>query len=117
MLTKKTVGILLLLILLPAPFAFGDAGQNVEQPMEVEVTGRVRLVGTSRFPSLVITGEERDWFIDDGEREKLMGLQQQLVRVRARKYAYEVFFANGLFSHRHYVLRNVVIVQGFTRSP
>jgi len=78
--------------------------------MEVEVTGRVRLVGTSRFPSLVITNEERDWLIDDGEREKLMGLQQQVVTVRAQKHPYDVFLANGLFSHRHYVLRNIVIV-------
>ena len=39
-----------------------------------------------------------------------MNLQQQIVTVRAQEYAYEVFLANGLLSHRYYVLRNIVIV-------
>jgi len=108
--TKKAMGILLLIMLLhatPHLFALGSGGQ----PSEVEVTGRVRLVGTSRFPTLVISGEERDWFIADEERERLMALQQQVVTVRAQKHTYEVFFANGLVSHRHYVLRDTVIVR------
>ncbi|MCL2191143.1 MAG: hypothetical protein FWB79_04055 [Treponema sp.] len=116
---KKTLGILLSLILslfalpyaTPHLFAFGGGRQDAGQPREVEVTGRVRLVGTSRFPSLVISGEERDWFIDGGEREKLMGLQQQVVTVRAQKHTYEMRLANGLVSHSHYVLRNIVIVR------
>ncbi|MCL2194193.1 MAG: hypothetical protein FWB78_12465 [Treponema sp.] len=108
MLTGKTVVILLLLLYTtPCLFAFGGGGQ---QSVEVEVTGRMRLVGTSRFPSLVITSERRDWFISDEEREGLMGLQQRVVTVMAEKYTYKVFLANGLLSRRHYVLRNVVIV-------
>jgi len=81
------------------------------RPEEVEVTGRVRLVGTSRFPSLVITGEERDWFVDDGELAKLMGLQQRIVTVRARKHIRQMVFANGLVSHSHHVLSDIVIVR------
>ena len=114
MLTKKLAMVLLLLALLSATphlFAFGGGGQSVEEPMEIEATGRVRLVGTSRFPSLVITYGERVLFIDDEEQEKLMDLQQRIVTVRAQKHTYEIFLANGLFSRRHYVLRNIVIVR------
>ena len=111
---RKTTGVLLLLALLsatPRLFAFVGGGQSVGEAMEVEVTGRVRLVGTSRFPLLVITSGERDFFIDDDEHEKLMALQQQVVTVKAQKHTYEVFLANGLFSRRHYVLKNIVIVR------
>jgi len=110
----KTARVLLLLALLsitPRLFAFVGGGQNVGESTEVEATGRVRLVGTSRFPSLVITDGERDLFIDDAEREKLMDLQQQVVTVRARKYTYEVFLANGLLSLRYYILKDLVIVR------
>jgi len=111
---KKTTGILLMLALLHAAVhlpAFVGEGQSAGEPREVEITGRVRLVGTSRFPSLVITGDGRDWFIEEGEQEKLMELQQQTVTVRGREYAYNVYFANGLVSRRQYVLKNITVVR------
>jgi len=111
---RKITGVLLSLALLsatPRLFAIVDGGQSVGEALEVEMTGRVRLVGTGRFPLLVITSEGRDFFVDDEEREKLMALQQRVVTVKARKHTYEVFLANGLFSRRHYVLKDIVIVR------
>ena len=109
----KTVGILLLLALLyavPNAFALGR-GENADQPKGVEVTGRVRLVGNSPMSSLVITGEEREWHIDQGEQKKLMDLQHRVVTVRAREYYYDMFFANGLPAGRRYFLRNITVIR------
>jgi len=112
---KKTTAILLALALLhaiPHLSAFDAGGQeSVGQPREVEITGRVRLVGTSRFPSLMIAGEERDWLVADDERDKLMDLQQRVVTVRAQEHTYEVVLANGLVSRRHHVLRGITVVR------
>ena len=107
----KTVGILLSLVLLyAAPIAL-EGMESSGQPREVEVTGRVRLVGTSRMPSLVITTEGREWYIDHDGWEKLFDLQQQVVTVRAWENYRDMFFANGHPAGRRYILSNITVVR------
>jgi len=110
---RKTAAIFLLALLCAAPSipALGSRDQSAGQPRKIEATGVVRLVGTSLFPTLVITGEEREWHIDQREQEKLMGLQQQTVTVKAQEHSYELFFANGLSAGQRYVLRKIAIIR------
>ena len=90
----------------------GSARAREAEPAarEVEVTGRVRLVGTGAFPSLVISGEDRDWHVYQAERDGLMGLQHRVVPVRAREYYRDLFFANGFPAGRWFFLRDVEVI-------
>jgi hypothetical protein len=98
--------LLLLLIIAGTAFAFGGR----EKPREVEVSGRVRMVGNSPMNSLVISDENRDWYIEPNEEEKLMPFQQEIVTVKAQEYYYDRFFANGASAGRQYFLKNIVII-------
>jgi len=112
--TRKTAIVLLLLTLLysaPGILALGNRERNTAQTPKVEVTGRVRLVGSSPMSALLISTDEREWHIDERERGKLMDLQHRTVTVRAREYYYDMFFANGLPAGRRYFLRNVTVVR------
>jgi hypothetical protein len=77
----------------------------------VEVSGVVRLVGSSPFSSLVISGEDREWHIVPEEQKKLMDLQHQRVTVRGQEYYYDRTFANGTSAGRQYYLKKIVIVK------
>jgi len=76
----------------------------------IEVSGRVRLVGNSQMSFLVITGEIREWYIDDSEIDKLMHLQQQNVTVKGQEYFVDRYFANGMLAGRYYYLKNITVV-------
>jgi hypothetical protein len=76
----------------------------------VEVGGRVRLVGNSPMTSLVITGEDREWYVESGEKEKLMRLQQQNVTVIANEYYEDRVFANGTSAGRYYFLKDIIVI-------
>ncbi|MDR0388013.1 MAG: hypothetical protein LBH57_08250 [Treponema sp.] len=96
---------------LPAPGddgsgpAAAEAGEAEER--RVRVSGRVRLVGTGLFPQLVISGEEREWYIDKEEESKLLEFQQQLVTVEGRESYKDLTFANGFPAGRRYTLRDI----------
>jgi len=81
------------------------------EPQKVEVTGRVRLVGSSPMTSLVITGEDREWHVEPAEKEKLMRLQQQNVTVIANEYYEDRVFANGTSAGRFYFLKDITVVE------
>jgi len=78
---------------------------------KVEASGRVRLVGSSPMTSLVITGEDREWYIELAEKEKLMHLQQQNVTVIAYEYYEDRVFANGFSAGRFYFLKDIVVIE------
>jgi len=85
-------------------------GQESDTSRKVEVSGRVRLVGNSPMTSLVISGEDREWYVEAGEKEKLMPLQQQNITVSANEYYEDRVFANGTSAGRYYFLRNIIVI-------
>ena len=115
---KKFVPLFFLFLLLAAtgnllPLGKKEKKQTKPQYSElqkIEASGRVRLVGNSPMTSLVITGEDRDWYIESGENEKLMHLQQQDVIVIANEYYEDRIFANGTSAGRFYFLKDIVVV-------
>jgi hypothetical protein len=116
---KKIVPLLFLFLLLFAagnllPLGKKEKKQTKPQYSElqkVEASGRVRLVGNSPMTSLVISGEDREWYIEAGEKEKLMHLQQQNVIVIANEYYEDRVFANGTSAGRFYFLKDIVVVE------
>jgi hypothetical protein len=91
--------------------ALGNKEKDGSKPQKVEVRGVVRLVGNSPFSSLVISGEDREWYIVPEEQKKLMDLQQQMVSVKGQEYYYDRTFANGTSAGRQYYIKNIVIVK------
>ena len=85
-------------------------GQKSDSLQKVEVSGRVRLVGNNPMTSLVISGEDREWYIESGEKEKFMHLQQQNITVIANEYYEDRIFANGTSAGRYYFLRNIIVI-------
>jgi len=81
-----------------------------EKETKIEVSGKVRLVGSSIMSNLVITGENREWYIDEKDRDKLMHLQQQVVSVKGQEYYIDRYFANGSYAGRHYYLKNITVI-------
>jgi hypothetical protein len=100
----------------PAGPAAGDAGIREPAPEDTEtrdsqvrVSGRVRLVGSALFPQLVISGEDREWYIEKEEESKLLDLQQRIVTVEGTESYTELRFANGSPAGRRYTLRNIKV--------
>jgi hypothetical protein len=83
-----------------------DTGTRERQ---VQVSGRVRLVGGGPFPQMVITGEDREWYIEKEEESKLLEFQQQLVTVEGTESYRDLTFANGSPAGRRYTLRDVKV--------
>jgi len=76
----------------------------------VRVTGVVRLVGSSPFTRLVITGDENQWEIAKEDWDKLYDLQHRQVTVEGEETVTERFFANGEPAGEHRELKNINIV-------
>ncbi|MDR1785117.1 MAG: hypothetical protein LBR23_01440 [Spirochaetaceae bacterium] len=78
----------------------------------VEITGRVRLVGSEPFPELVITdGDNHDWYIAREDSAALRKFEQQTVTVRGLVYREEMILANGKRLEDRLVLSAVVVVE------
>ncbi|MDR3192442.1 MAG: hypothetical protein LBT87_05205 [Treponema sp.] len=91
-----------------APQAAGlSPGSGEPQNRRVRVSGRVRLVGSGLFPQLVITGENREWYIGREEESKLLDFQQQSVTVEGTESYTELSFANGSPAGRRYTLKDI----------
>ncbi|MDR3356205.1 MAG: hypothetical protein LBO04_03350 [Spirochaetaceae bacterium] len=93
----------------PKPGAAGGNGAAA-QNRPVQVSGRVRLVGSSVFPELVISGENREWFISKDEQSKLFELQQRFVTVMGTESCVDLTFANGSQAGRRYTLENIRLI-------
>jgi hypothetical protein len=87
-----------------------ESSETAPQNRIVQVSGRVRLVGTGVFPELVISGETREWFIDKDEQHKLIEFQQSVVTVEGAETYTDLTFANGLPAGRRYALKNIRLV-------
>ena len=112
--------LLLLLCAAGSIFALGSkdkknaAPQNEiaknESVQQVTVSGVVRLVGSSPRILVVITGENREWYVEETEKNKLQGLQYEYVTVKAHEYYQDLVYASGKPDERHYYLKDIVII-------
>ncbi|MDR0473827.1 MAG: hypothetical protein LBH43_09200 [Treponema sp.] len=89
----------------------GALGSRDSGSQTVQVSGRVRLVGSNPDYMLVITGETREWYVDKKEQKKLMQLQQQTVTVTGTEYFKDLIFANGISAGRRYYLKNIKVIK------
>jgi len=76
----------------------------------IQVTGRVRLVGSDPLPDLVITGKDREWYVVKNEEYKLKDLQQRIVTVEGLETVQKQTFASGLPAKDRYILKNIKII-------
>jgi hypothetical protein len=101
-----------LLPFLGAAFPAAGWGRgDVEKPQLITVQGRVRLVGNGSQMELVITGEDREWYIDRKEWDNFMKLQQQIVTVQGQETFVDLTFANGMPAGRRYILKNITLIR------
>ena len=119
---KPNMVMILLVVSLLAPFivspvklsAFGRREQAETLP-ETEVaevlivTGAVRLVGNEPFSELVISGENREWYIAPTEEYKLRDLQQMIVTVEGIETVTNLRFANGFPAGERYTLDRITV--------
>jgi len=110
---KSAVHLLLFFLLCIAANTFARGGEEKDHPKtrKVEISGKVRMVGNSPMTSLVISGENREWYIEPKEEKKLINFQQQTVTVRADEYYYDRVFANGASAGRQYYIKNIVVIR------
>ena len=80
------------------------------QSTVVQVSGRVRLVGSEPFSELVITGQDREWYIDKDDEHKLKDLQHRTVTVEGAETVKALTFANGLPAGERRTLKNIRII-------
>jgi hypothetical protein len=88
-------------------------GGREKKPKEgkvVQVTGLVRLVGSSPFSELVISSPAGEWYIIREEMDKLHDLQQQTVTVEGEETVTEMRFANGKSAGTRRTLRNIRLI-------
>ena len=100
----------LLLLLLSCLAAALPAGGGKEKEPVVQVTGRVRLVGTGPLPELVIRGQDHEWYIDREDRQKLMELQHRTVTVEGNESVRSLKLANGMSAGERHTLKNIKII-------
>ena len=81
------------------------------QSLLVQVTGKVRLVGNEPFTELVITGQDRAWFIERSEGYKLRDLQQRTVTIEGIETVTSLQWASGLPAGNRYSLKDIKIVR------
>ncbi|GHV87000.1 hypothetical protein AGMMS50255_2960 [Spirochaetia bacterium] len=83
----------------PAPAARPSADVSWESEISgqiVELSGRVRLVGSEPFPELVLTDEgDHTWYIDPADRQTISAYEQQTVTIRGTVELKEMVLANG----------------------
>ena len=91
------------------PSALSARGSR-EKDVIVQVTGRVRLVGSAIMPELVISGPDKEWYVDREERHKLFDLQQRIVTVEGVETVMALTFASGLPAGERRTLKNIKII-------
>jgi len=106
---NKPVRLFLLLLLVCLAAALYAKGGREKEPL-VQVTGRVRLVGSGSLPELVIRGADKEWFIDREELHKLMDLQHRTVTVEGNETVRELKLANGVSAGDRRTLKNIKII-------
>jgi hypothetical protein len=84
--------------------------ESPEQGVQVRVTGRVRLVANGLFPELVISGVDREWYVEKEDEKALWDFQQQTITVEGMETYRDLTFANGMSAGRRYSLKNIKII-------
>ena len=90
--------------------ALGGKEKNTAKNNIVQASGTVRLVGTSLFPEIVITGSEKEWYIDKEEMHKLYDFQHRKVTVEGEETVVEIKYAGGLSAGGRRTLRKIKII-------
>ena len=112
---KRVFGLALLLLFfcLAVLHAGGcrEKKPGAAQSTVVQVSGRVRLVGSDPFPELVVTGADREWYIDKDDEYKLKDLQQRTVTIEGTETVTELFFANGRSAGERRTLKNIRVIR------
>jgi hypothetical protein len=109
MMTNKIFFVAIILFLAAA--FLGALGSSDSESQTVQVSGRVRMVGNSPDNTLVITGENREWYVAEKDQKKLMQLQQQIVTVTGTEFFKDLTFANGMSAGRRYYLKNIKVLK------
>jgi hypothetical protein len=86
------------------------AGGRKDAVPVIQITGRVRLVGSSPLAQIVISAENGEWYIERNEQYKLWDLQQKIVTVEGVETVEELTFANGLSAGIRRTLKNIKII-------
>jgi hypothetical protein len=98
-----------------------ELGKNIVEKIEereteaveavfVQVTGRVRLVGSAPITEIVITGPDREWYVSREEDRQLRELQHRTVTVEGYESVYELRFANGFYAGQRRTLKDIKIL-------
>jgi len=103
---KQTLFVFLFIFIVSLLFAFGNREQEADI---ISVTGTVRLIGSSAFPEIVISGEH-EWYVVREEMHKLFDLQHQTVTVEGEEIIKEMIFANGVHAGFRRELKNIKII-------
>jgi hypothetical protein len=90
--------------------ALGSREKDTAKSNVVQVSGTVRLVGTSLFPEIVITGADNEWYVDKEEMSKLYDFQHRKVTVEGEETVAELRFASGLSAGIRRTLRNIKVI-------
>jgi hypothetical protein len=85
-------------------------GGKKEKDVVVQITGTVRLVGSSLFPELVITGSDYEWYVAEDEINKLKDLQHRTVTVEGIETVIDLKFASGLPAGKRRELKKIKII-------
>ncbi|MDR3166779.1 MAG: hypothetical protein LBT93_02455 [Treponema sp.] len=73
----------------------------------VEVSGRVRLVGSGIQPEVVISAENGEWYITRNEQNQFLKLQQQWVKVEGKADFRKIILADGTYLETRRILRDI----------
>ena len=93
--------------------AVGNAGTEKTEGVAtslVRATGIVRLVGGGLIPELVITGQDKEWYVSREEDYLLKDLQHRTVTVEGYESVFELRFANGLYAGQRRTLKDIKII-------
>ena len=104
---KKQICFFVLFFLCVIVLFAGDDQENTET---IKVTGVVRLIGTGNFPQIVITTEDKEWYLPKEDADKLFNLQHRKVTVEGEGSKRELKFASGRSAGIRYELRNIKII-------
>ena len=87
-----------------------EESKKEEKSVIVQVTGRVRLVGSGSMSELVITGTDMEWHITPEDEHKLKDLQQRTVTVEGDETVVELTFVSGRSAGARRILSNIKII-------
>jgi hypothetical protein len=87
-----------------------SAGSVEEEGILVQATGRVRLVGSDVLSEVVISAEDKQWYVAGEDMQKLKDLQQRTITVEGEETVKELRWANGRLAGRRRYLSNIRIL-------